>query len=269
MTHFSTLGLCSTLGVTLGLTGCVDPVIGETPRDGSVACDDGACDDASAGGGSAAPDGSGDAPSGTCTLNGKTYQVGDTIASGRADCDLSCRCTSSGLECPDIGCPGPDVADAGPATSCTVGDTVFAPGTSWPCSDGCNTCTCISDRLWNSTTIGCVRPLPTVSACADAPTEAASGVTAHYLAGDVLALAADTWSCDVGVAFGLCWEAFEESFPVQARLRVTAVDGSCAVERRSQVFDLRTLREAYASAYGSEHGEITLVLRDESVRYAF
>jgi hypothetical protein len=44
---------------------------------------------------------------------------------------------------------------------------------------------------------------------------------------------------------------------------------SCPVETLREVFDLAPLRAAYTSAYGSEHGELTLRLRDDTVVYGF
>jgi hypothetical protein len=113
------------------------------------------------------------------------------------------------------------------------------------------------------------RPSTEALRCTDEGAEAASQVSAHYRAGDVLALAADTPSCDGAPRFGLYWEGFQESSPVQVKLRVTAVDTGCAVETKSQVFDLAALRAAYTSAYGGEHGELTLRLHDDTVSYVF
>lgn len=49
---------------------------------------------------------------------------------------------------------GTDASSEAGGKSCLDGTTTHAHGTSWKCSDGCNSCNC-NDGLVNSTTIAC------------------------------------------------------------------------------------------------------------------
>lgn len=52
----------------------------------------------------------------------------------------------------DAGADSP--ADSGGKKACVDGATSHAHGTTWACSDGCNTCSC-SDGMISSTTMAC------------------------------------------------------------------------------------------------------------------
>jgi hypothetical protein len=59
---------------------------------------------------------------------------------------------------------GPDGGGGGSGGGgCVVGQSVFAPGTSFRAADGCNTCTCTASRQVACTEIGCQ---PDAGACA-------------------------------------------------------------------------------------------------------
>lgn len=47
-----------------------------------------------------------------------------------------------------------DAADSGGKKACMDGTVSHAHGTTWTCSDGCNTCSC-ADGLTSSTTMAC------------------------------------------------------------------------------------------------------------------
>ena len=136
-------------------------------------------------GGAGGGAGSGGAPS-TCTYNGTTYPLGSSFRDS-ADCN-TCYCWSAGVVCttiaciPDAGTDGPSdggrgggagsaagaggrggapgvagsggVAGTGGAT-CTYAGATHAAGTSFPASDGCNTCTCAANGGVGCTKIAC------------------------------------------------------------------------------------------------------------------
>jgi hypothetical protein len=65
-----------------------------------------------------------------CTVDGKTYNVGDTF---KVDCN-TCTCTAGGMTaCTKMYCP--------PKT-CSYDGNTYNVGESFPSTDGCNTCTC-------------------------------------------------------------------------------------------------------------------------------
>lgn len=110
---------------------------------------------------------------GTCSANGRTYQIGERL---KVDCN-TCTCTASGLSCTEMAC-GPDggadvlPVDAGPApdgiVACTFNGTTLLPGQS--VFDGCNTCTCGNDGRMMCTARAC--PEPDAALAADTATPA-------------------------------------------------------------------------------------------------
>jgi hypothetical protein len=107
-------------------------------------------------GGATAPSDAASPP--TCTVNGNTYQLGE---SWQLDCN-TCTCTASGASCTKMACRpdgGGDArsVDTRPATDSTVvclyNDTTLSPGQS--VFDGCNTCSCSSNGMLMCTARAC------------------------------------------------------------------------------------------------------------------
>jgi hypothetical protein len=67
--------------------------------------------------------------------------------------------------------------ETSPASSCNDNGTVHANGTSWTCSDGCNTCSCKNGEI-ASTLVACLRPKG--GALSDAGLDATSGTESVY-----------------------------------------------------------------------------------------
>ena len=73
-------------------------------------------------------------------------------------------------------------------------------------------------------------------------------------------------------SFKLCWDgAIAESFPVQMRLRIVQdeITACSAWVTQDKVFDLTPLREAYARAYQTQAGSISVHLDGDTVLYNF
>lgn len=70
----------------------------------------------------------------TCTVDGKTYQVGDSFPS--PDGCNTCTCAENGSAmCTAMAC----------VVTCDYGGKTYMAGETFPATDGCNTCTCGDD----------------------------------------------------------------------------------------------------------------------------
>jgi len=151
-----------TLVACLGTGGFAPP--GGSAAGGSIATGGFAAGGAGGAGGMAGQTTSPDAGSPLpCTVNGHTYQVGETF---EWDCN-TCTCTATGASCTLMLCPpGPDggadasFVEVGPAVDagvvCSYGGTTLLPGQS--VSDGCNICACSTSGALMCTERAC--PLP-------------------------------------------------------------------------------------------------------------
>ena len=95
------------------------------------------------------------------------------------------------------------------------------------------------------------------------------------------AITDDTLSVAVGYSGGceshefvLCWPegAFMESAPVQAGLEIwhNGNNDTCEMYNMEVLsFDLTPLKESYQAGYGTQDGEITIVIGGSSVSYLF
>jgi hypothetical protein len=194
----------------------------------------------------------------TCMHNGKLHRPGETFPD--ADGCNSCTCGMDGLvACTARACE--------PTSTCQLGSASFANGSSVTCEDGCNVCLC-AEGTWSSTDAACP-PLPAIKPCTPS---AGMGTWEKivYLSKDALAVETSV-NCDmVQTPPELCWEAFLESEPVQARLRMQIPQSSCTTSStRTFVYDLAPMREAYRQGYQTTQGTIDVTVGMSSATYTF
>lgn len=85
-----------------------------------------------------------DPPGEQCTLDGVTYDAGDSVPS--PDGCNSCGCIDGEVVCTTADCP---------ESQCTYGGSTYAFGTSFTALDGCNTCSCEQGNVISCTLMDC------------------------------------------------------------------------------------------------------------------
>jgi hypothetical protein len=224
---------------------CTDTGVVECTRDGCSAND--------AGAGTPVPG------KGTCSYQGKTYQVGDGF--GRGDNCNKCTCAADGvIECTSNSCAN--------AMGCTYGTSFVPVGKSLTCSDGCNTCTCNMQGIVESTLIACDPP-EVISKCDASTATVQFPASLLYQQGDSLAVADSR--CVNGQAnnFTLCFDDLANTMGQETTVYAVAGGGSRACSGKERVYSLSALRAAYQALTGQMAGKIVLNGSGNGLVYAF
>lgn len=185
---------------------------------------------------------------GSCTYQGKTYQVGQGFE--RGDSCNKCVCSADGVvECTSNNCMTPP--------GCAIGPTLIPTGKSITCADGCNTCTCNQKNILDTTEIAC-GPLPVIPKCDSSTMVLQFPATLAYLQGDSLAVGDSR--CVNGQAndFSLCFEDLASTMGQETWIFAVAGTGSRACNGRERVYSLSELRAAYHALTGQMVGKVVI-----------
>jgi hypothetical protein len=185
---------------------------------------------------------------GSCSYQGKTYNVGDGFE--RGDNCNKCLCVSDGaIECTAASCA--------PTPGCTIGlTTQLRYEQSVTCADGCNTCTCKPQGIVQ--TERACPALPPVTKCDSAMTQLAFPAHLAYQAGDAIAVTDSRCVNGQVNDFALCYDSLVSTMGQEAALYVVPTGTKRACDGTERVYSLTALRDDYISTFMQRVGKIVL-----------